>query len=618
MIIYSSTKKDFRNDVRTNQVDQKIHTEFIRNLGHKTAKNEVESWRNSMMYMSNVLDTENIPDDAGIYIEYILPRSTRKRIDFIISGKNPSKENSIVIVELKQWSIVEQTDQNEIVRSFVGGSNRDVPHPSYQAWSYAAFLEDYSDVVEDQKVKLVPCAYLHNCENDESIKSDFYRHCLEKAPLFLRADSEKLSKFISEHVRYGDDKDLMYLIDSGSIKPTKKLAEAFGSMLKGKDEFIMLDEQKVVFEKAIKLALDSSASNKNVLIVKGGPGTGKSVVAINLLVKLIEKQLNCKYVTKTEAPREVLEAKITGSMSKSRFNNLFVGSGRFELTDKNTFDVLIADESHRLMKRLQYSKNGENQIKEIINSSKFSIFFLDEDQKVSLSDIGTKDEIELWANKLKANVTVMELASQFRCNGSDGYLAWLDNVLEIRETANINLKDIDYDIKVFDDAYTMHQEIVKHHKNGLAARTVGGYCWEWKSQNNPTLDDVVIGKLKMKWNMKKHGGQWIIKPDSIFELGSIHRCQGLELDYVGVIIGPDLVVRDGKVVTDAFKRHHADRTIFGFKKMFSENAEAAKKRVDPLIKNTYRTLMTRGMKGCYIYCTDEETREYFKQVISEA
>lgn len=617
MIIYSANKKDFRDDVKNNQIDFKIHNEFIRNLGHRTAKNEIESWRNSMLYMSNVLDTDEIPDDAGIYIEYILPRSTRKRIDFIISGKNTSKENSVVIVELKQWSIVEKTEQKDIVKSAVGGNVREVPHPSYQAWSYAAFLEDYSDVVEAQKVKLVPCAYLHNCDDDVSVKSDFYENCLEKAPLFSRKDSVKLAKFISEHVRFGDDKDLMYLIDSGSIKPTKKLAEAFGSMLEGKQEFIMLDEQKVVFEKAIKLASESSASNKNVLIVKGGPGTGKSVVAINLLVSMIEKQLNCKYVTKTEAPREVLEAKITGSMTKTRFNNLFVGSGRFELTDKNTFDVLIADESHRLMKRLQYSKNGENQIKEIINSSKFSIFFLDEDQKVSLSDIGSIEEIEFWANKLEAKITTMELESQFRCNGSDGYLAWLDNVLEIRETANINLKDIDYEIKVFDDAFTMHQEIVKHHKNGLDARTVGGYCWEWKSQNDPTLDDVVIGKLKMKWNMKKHGGQWIIKPESISELGSIHRCQGLELDYVGVIIGPDLIIRDGKVITDAFQRHHADRTIFGFKKMYTESPEDAKKRVDPLIKNTYRTLMTRGMKGCYIYSTDEETREYFKQVIRE-
>lgn len=615
MILYDSTKSGFRTDVKNNLIEKKILDAFQRNLGHKTSKSEIASWQNSMMYMSNALEDKEIPDDAGVSIEYMLPRSS-KRIDFVITGKNENNENSMVIVELKQWQEVEKTDEPGIVRSFVGGGVRDLTHPSYQAWSYAAYLEDFNDAVAKENIKIRPCAYLHNCISSENVKDPIYQHDLDRAPLFVREDSQKLSDFIKNHVRGGDSDGILYLIDKGTIKPTKKLADSFASMLKGNQEFIMLDDQKIVFERAYKLANKSHAKDKNVLIVHGGPGTGKSVVAINLLVKLIEKQMNTQYVSKNAAPREVYSTKLTGVMSQSRYKSLFVGSGSFNATDKNVFDALIVDEAHRLNEKSGlYSNLGENQVKEIIHSSKFSIFFLDEDQRVALSDIGSRDEILHWAKKLNANVEELELSSQFRCNGSDGYLGWLDNYLQIKETANVDMSDFDYDFKVFDCAKEMHDEITKHDNDGRSARTVAGYCWDWVSAKDTSKFDIELGDLKMKWNLKSHGSKWIINPKSITEAGCIHTCQGLEVDYIGVIIGPDFVIRDGKVVTDAMKRPGRDKTIKGYRGMFKENAVEAQLKADPIIKNTYKTLMTRGMKGCYIYCTDDETREYFKEVL---
>jgi hypothetical protein len=617
MIVYDSTKSGFRLDVKNNLIEKKILAEFERNLGHRTSKSEIASWQNSMMYMCNALDDEGIPDDAGISIEYMLPRSS-KRIDFIITGQNDSNENSMIIVELKQWAEVEKTDESGVVRSFVGGAVRELTHPSYQAWSYAAYLEDFNDAVLKNNITIKPCAYLHNCTSSNAIKDSIYNEDLERAPLFIRDESQKLTEFIKRHVRTGDKNGVMYLIDKGTIKPTKKLADSFASMLKGNQEFIMLDDQKIVFERALKLAADSSAKNKNVLIVHGGPGTGKSVVAINLLVKTIERQMNSQYVSKNSAPREVYSTKLTGVMSQSRYKSLFVGSGSFNSSDKNLFDALIVDEAHRLNEKSGlYSNLGENQVKEIINSSKFSIFFLDEDQRVALSDIGSRDEIMHWANKLNVNVTELKLLSQFRCNGSNGYLGWLDNYLQIKETANIDMNDFDYDFKVFDCPNEMHTEITKHNSNGYTARTVAGYCWDWVSAKDASKYDIDLGDLKMKWNLKAHGSKWIINPDSITEAGCIHTCQGLEVDYIGVIIGPDFVVRDGKVITDAMKRPGRDKTIKGYRGMFKKDPVDAQCKADPIIKNTYRTLMTRGMKGCYIYCTDDETRNYFKSIMGE-
>lgn len=615
LIVYSATKNKFREDVKSNQIEVKIHNAFKTSFGHGTSSREVASWQNSMLYMSNILDDQGIPEDAGVCIEYMLPRSS-KRIDFIISGKNETQQNSVVIVELKQWQEIEKTDQPGVVKSFVGGAVRELAHPSYQAWSYAAYLEDFNEAVLKENIAISPCAYLHNCLSESEIKDEIYRSDIEKAPVFLRSDALALSDFIKHHVRYGDDENIMYRIDNGTIRPTKKLAESFGAMLKGKQEFILIDDQKVVFEKAYKLAMESTTKNKNVLIVHGGPGTGKSVVAINLLVRLIEKQKNAQYVSKNAAPREVYSTKLTGAMSQSRYKSLFVGSGSFSKTERNIFDALVVDEAHRLNEKSGlFSNLGENQIKEIIHSSKFSVFFLDEDQRVAFSDIGSREEIVFWANKEKANVHELALSSQFRCNGSNGYLNWLDNYLQIKETANTDISELDYDFRVFDSASKMHESICELNSKGKTSRTVAGYCWDWVSAKDNNKFDIEIDNLKMKWNLKSYGSKWIIHPDSISEAGCIHTCQGLEVDYIGVIIGPDLVVRDGSVITDGFSRPSRDKTIKGFRSMYKSNKSDAQKLVDTVIKNTYKTLMTRGMKGCYIFCVDKETNEYFKKIV---
>lgn len=617
MIVYQASKTQFRSDVKSNSIEVKVHASFEKVLGHKTAKSEVKSWQNSLMYMSNVLDDNLIPDDAGICIEYRLPRNNQ-RIDFVISGQNEAKENSVVIIELKQWQEIEATDLPDIVKTFVGGAVREQNHPSYQALSYSQYLEDLSEVITQEKIGLYPCAYLHNCEEDINIRHSKYEHLLTQAPTFIRGDAEKLSDFIKKHVKYGDNRNLMYMIDNGEIRPTKKLADAFGKMLKGNREFVMLDEQKIVYEHAFRLATTSSANNKNVLIVHGGPGTGKSVVAINLLVRLIERQMNTQYVSKNSAPREVYTEKLGGIVSKATVKNLLVGSGRFMATKANDFDTLIVDEAHRLNKKSgRYSNLGVNQIKEIIHSSKFAVFFLDEDQRVSLSDIGSRDEILHWAGEEGATVAELKLSSQFRCNGSDGYLGWLDNVLGIRETANNSIEELDYDFKVFDSALEMHKKIAEHDKSGKSARTVAGYCWDWISDKDSKKYDIVIGALKMRWNLKSYGSKWIIEPGSISEAGCIHTCQGLEVDYIGVIIGPDLIVRNGEVVTNGLARPGRDKTIKGFRSMQKKDPDTANQLVDRIIKNTYKTLMTRGMKGCYIHSTDPETNEYFKALMDK-
>lgn len=618
MIVYSSTKAQFQKDVMTNDIGNIIYTAYKTATGRRTGKPEIDSWINSLQYMDRVLTGGDIPDDAGVAIEYHIPQSS-KRIDFILTGKDNQDRETAILIELKQWQHATLTSKDAIIITRFKHGETETPHPSYQAWSYKRLLEDFNQTVQENDIQLYPCAYLHNYEQDDVITNDCYREYTQKAPVFLKSDALKLREFIRANVKYGDKDQIMYRIDHGKIKPSKNLADQLASMLQGNDEFVMIDDQKIVYETAIAQALESSAENKNVLIVEGGPGTGKSVVAINLLVALTNRELVSQYVTRNSAPRVVYEAKLTSSFKKSHISNMFSGSGAYHTVKANSFDCLIVDEAHRLNEKSgMFNHLGENQIMEIIRASKFSVFFIDEDQKVTLKDIGDKEEIRRWAKKLNANVTELTLESQFRCNGSNGYLAWLDNTLQIRETANDTLEAIDYDFRIVDSPAELHALIREKNQEKNKARMVAGYCWKWVSKKLPKLKDIVIGSYKATWNLDTDGQAWIIKPDSVNEVGCIHTCQGLELDYVGVIIGPDLIVCDRNIITQPNERATTDKSIHGWRSLIKEDPEATKSRLDAIIKNTYRTLMTRGQKGCYVYFVNEETRRFFESKMRSA
>jgi len=616
MIVYSSTKAKFQDDVMSNDIGNIIYEAYKAATGRSTGKSEIDSWINSLQYMERVLSDNEIPHDSGIAIEYHIPQSS-KRIDFIITGKDSHQSESAILVELKQWQTAELTDKDALVVTRFRHGEKETAHPSYQAWSYKRLLEDFNQTVYEEGINLYPCAYLHNYEQDDVITNDFYKEYIDQAPVFLKPDAIKLREFIKSHVKYGDNDKIMYRIDHGKIKPSKNLADQLSSMLQGNEEFVMIDDQKVVFETALKLAAQSSEQNKNVLIVEGGPGTGKSVLAINLLVELTNAEQVVQYVTRNSAPREVYEAKLTGSMKKSHITNMFSGSGSYHTLPANTYDSLIVDEAHRLnAKSGMFSHLGENQIMEIIRASKFSIFFIDEDQKVTLKDIGSKEEIRVWAESQGASVTELALESQFRCNGSDGYLAWLDNVLQIRPTANETLEGLDFDFRVIDGPKELYNLIVGKNKEKNKARLVAGYCWKWISKKHPELKDIEIGDFRATWNLDSQGQAWIIHPESVSEVGCIHTSQGLEVDYIGVIIGPDLIVRGGKVITRTEERASTDKSVHGWKSLMKEDPDTTAARLDAIIKNTYRTLMTRGQKCCYIFCTDPETQEYFKNQLT--
>lgn len=620
MIVYDGIKTDFMNDVRDNLICNKIYEQYQKYFGH-TNEAQMKSWQNSMQYMRNILDSEDIPENCGVAIEYNIP-TTSKRIDFVLTGFGDKDLKTVIIIELKQWSDCSSVDSEDgiVVETYVGGGMRKTPHPSYQAMSYAAYIDNYNESAQNGKMLLKPCAFLHNYhfkENDP-ITAEQYQNYIEAAPMFGAEDFPKLREFIVKHIKKGDDGKTIFEIEHGRFRPSKSLQDCLGSMLKGNQEFIMIDDQKVAFEIAMKSVKNAVAfGKKKVLVIEGGPGTGKSVLAINLLVELTKCNITSFYVTRNGTPRAVFKKKLKGDFKKEYIDSCFQNSGNFVDVEKDAIDSLIIDEAHRLTEKSGFMNNlGENQIKEIINASKCAIFFIDEDQRVTVKDIGTIDSIEKFANELGADYEKINLESQFRCNGSDGYLAWLDNLLDIRKTANFDNMDFKYDFRVFDDPNEMRKAIIEKNLVKNKSRIVAGYCWDWDKDNkdNTNFYDITIPKYQfgMSWNLGEDSQTWAVNQNSVNEAGCIHTCQGLEFDYVGVIIGDDMIYRDNKIVTDVSKRAKTDQSIKGIKKLTNENPEEAEKLADRIIKNTYKVLMTRGMKGCYVFCTDDELQKYLK------
>lgn len=618
MIIYNKSLKDFRTDVSFNMM-QSILLKTLREKGLSGGSaSEINSWNNSLHFMKDVLDDSYFDNECQVAIEYNIPQ-TSKRVDFMIMGNN-NEEDHVVIIELKQWARVNKVDDNcdHSIMSDLR-SHEPVAHPSYQAYSYKQLILDYcNDSVSINNKTLKPCAYLHNLSEEyrSVIEDNLYHEWIEEAPVFLQSDVLKLRNFIKNYIKLkANDGSLLYKIEEGRLKPTKSLQDALDSMLCGNEEFHMIDEQVVAYDKIMKAIKESqNDTRKHVLIITGGPGTGKSVLAINILARcIIDLKLNASYITKNMAPRKCYANLLAKGNAKKMVNLQKAIQSPWCLpnTIYNGLDVGIFDEAHRMQKKPNMYP-GNDMLDDAIKASKVSIFFVDDDQRITINDKYDVNSIIMYAKKENAVIhKPYELTSQFRCDGSDGYISFLNNLLEIKQTANTNFEFNNLKVKVFDDPIKMRDELRELNKINNKTRMIAGYCYDWNVKNKKGEWDIILPNgFKAKWNLS-NDDHWAVNPNSFEEIGCIHTCQGMEFDYVGVFIGKDLYFKDGHVHTNRNAISKDDNTS-GIRLKSTSDEEA-----DKLIRRTYKVLLTRGIKGCYIYCEDEVLRNYLKEKLNK-
>lgn len=624
MIIYSETKQRFLDEVDQNLLKKHLTDSFSRMTGSVPSDSRV--WGDEYSRFAMALSRAKVEDEIQVALEYHITGAGRFRIDALLAGNDGQTDNGLII-ELKAWERADTTEVDGMVFAPVGGGQIK-EHPSLQANKYKGLILKFNQDVVEQGIGLHPAAYLFNLHRrtPEPLEDSRYQHILQESKLFLAGDVEQLRTWMEATVPKKPKKNVLFLLENGKLRPSNELIHSVSKMLDGNDEFILMDEQNVAFQVIRHHLLPTmDKGDRQVFVVEGGPGTGKSVIAVQLLAEIIKQGRMGFFVAPNRAFRETLVEYLARGNRGYREDGqaLFHSSWNFHQEnwdESRKFEILIVDEAHRL-KSSAHMYQGENMVDDLVRAARITVFFIDETQRVSWSDIGSIDEIRKAANKYGSQFNApFQLKAQFRCNGSDSYLNWLDDCLGIRETAEFDAwEGSQYDFRVFDTANELYQALQKRNGNNKA-RIVAGYSWEWPSegrQRGTTKAHVQADGLALPWNFD--GENWATSPDGIYQVGCIHTCQGLEFDWLGILIGDDLVVRDGKVVGDPAKRAKTDASLKGWKKALKEagsNEEARKAvldRVDLIIKSTYKVLLSRGRLGCYVWCADPALREYLKE-----
>ena len=615
MKLYSGTSEQFMTDARMHRIAEKLRVEYVAQIGHKPGGPEFASWQNSLTALALVIDQAELTDH-GVILEYQLGNTSR-RLDAMLTGHARTSAENAVIVELKQWGETAASNAEGCVETVVGQRLRPVPHPSVQVGQYEQWLLDNHTVFYEDAVTLAGVSFLHNLlfDPDEELFARKHAGYLATNPLFTGDQSGDLAEFLNKRLSEGDGVPIMEKVLDSRYKPSKKLLDHTAAMVAGQKEFILLDEQFVVFESVLAAAREGlKHDNKQVIVVKGGPGTGKSVIALHLVGRLAKEGFNAQHATGSKAFTENMR-RIVGARARAQFA-YFNQFGQFP---RNEIDVLILDEAHRLRKtsanRFQPKAQRTDlaQVDELVRSAKTSVFFIDDLQAVRPDEVGSTDLIREAAHRNDAEIQEFELETQFRCAGSKGFVSWVDNTLGLDETANPFWDGSEgFDFRIVDSVEQLDAMIRSKADDGHTARLVAGFCWPWSNplEDGSLVPDVKVGAWQMPWNAKPDAGRladgipqsgfWASNPGGINQVGCIYTAQGFEFDYVGVIFGTDLRWDPASEswAADAGSSH--DSMVKRAKG--DEFAE--------LVKRTYRVLLTRGMKGCYVYFEDRATGDY--------
>lgn len=618
MRLYEGSVVGFKRDVALNALAEKLTSSYRGYYGRPPSPGEVRAWEQSSNFLKNSFDVAGL-DENQIIVEHELPYSSR-RIDVLLFGKGSGGQDGIVLIELKQWSNdgVFDAEAEGNVRVRFGAGLKEVPHPSWQVEGYHFDLQDFLHVFEDNPApQLSSCAYCHNYARLREPKTLFetkFEKGLENFPLFAKEDVAALGEYLQERLAHGNGLEVFNRFVRSTVRPSKKLLEHTGEMINQRQIFTLIDDQIAAYNSIMHRARQLTKSEKkSVAIVKGGPGTGKSVIALEVMGELLRMKRTVVHATGASAFTNTLR-KIVGTRARGlfKFFNSFIGA------EENSFDVLIADEAHRIratsnnMYTKRDKRSREPQIDELLKVARLSVFFIDEKQIVRPNEVGSVQLIREAAGRFGIDpeeIAEFELQTQFRCSGSDAYLQWLDDVLGIRPAESPRF-DQRMEFRIFDRPSEMMKEVrARNAERKNSARITAGFCWRWSKPkaDGSLVHDVVIGDFAMPWERKDQFWKWATDDSGMEQVGTVYTSQGFEFDYIAVIFGNDLVYDPSSKSWEAVPARSHDTQVKRSNPKLSEH-----------LANVYRVLMSRAHKGVYVYFMNKNTESYFRERLRAA
>ena len=611
MDLWRGTISDFIKEGKASSLSGKMLHHFWNCHGYQASEGEVRSWDNSLKSLAEVANNVH-SKDVGVVLEYHLPYSGY-RIDALFFGKDAEKNNSASVVELKQWSEVELIDEYSL-NVKVGGKER--LHPSQQALDYSEHLAEIHSSFIDSSISPKPCAYCHNLPTNSGLEDPRFQEILKKSPLFKQRDRDLFSEYLEYAIGLGNGIQLMNSFTNGKFRPNKKLLEVLDGVINKNERWHLIEKQRLAYNAIWAQILKSKRGiNKNkstAILVRGGPGTGKTVIATQLLADALRNSFIAIHSTGGKAFTTNLRAQFKGA------DNLFAWNMSMRTAPTQGLDVLLVDEAHRIRYTSdtrwtpKSQQKQKSQIEELLSAAKVTVFFLDENQYVRPDEIGCTQLVRDETKKLGIPLIEYDLDTQFRCGGCTEYIEWVDYFLGFSKDEPKNWRN-NYSFTVVESPKELEKIIPESKEKGETSRIVAGFCWPWSNpqQDGSLVNDVVIGDWSHPWNAKAMESR-VYKPENHpytlwantdageNQIGCIYSAQGIEFDCVGVILGEDLVWREDTWVCQKDKSKDSP--------VKTKNADTLR-----LVRNAYRVLLTRGIKETRLMCLDDETRDHIKE-----
>ncbi|MFK3981423.1 DNA/RNA helicase domain-containing protein [Micromonospora sp. NPDC050397] len=588
--------------------------------GHRSEQAEKTSWMNSLYVLAKLLRTAGL-GDLDMLVEYQLPQTSR-RVDVILAGAHPDTgRDSYLVIELKQWSGAAAVDDAEHLVE-ARGSKRLQLHPTTQVLGYCDYLADFLAVLWEWPEALRGTVFLHNLRGRQA--EEFPRLAeTEQSRLFAWDDRDQFIRFVKAHLRAAPGRGAAERLLDSAVRPSRQLLAHAADELADRSHFVLLGRQREAFEQ-VRLAVRQAQAGrrKKIVIVAGGPGSGKSVIALSLLAALAKEGRLVAHATGSRAFTRSMQryAGRDPEVRRPRQAPLFNYFYDYMDAPRDNLDVLVCDEAHRIR---EWSKKGDvrgqvPQVEELFDAAKVPVFFLDDRQVVRPGEMGSVDTISRRARDVGYEVEVINLNGQHRCGGSAEFERWVDHLLGLADGDPYPWPgDERFHVGVVETPEALESLLARQQGDESTARMTAGFCWPWSKKPLPDgnlVRDVEIGDWKRPWNAFEdypRGGiptsaYWATDPAGFGQIGCIYTAQGFEYDWNGVIMGPDLVVRGGRFTS----RLHASRdyALNGKDPLSGDDAGR-------LIRNTYKVLFTRGLKGVLLYSTDEQTRRFLADLV---